>query len=253
MNSLVEAAVISGSFGLLGVAGTAIVALAGFRANRRIAANAAIEGRTQALWEKRCEAYLDVLAAIDIRQADRSRLLLASRQAVATGLAELPDVQADRYLADFHDPAATGTRTKLLAYASPSVKTYYWQVIVDDIALDLRIRFLLAAIKADRIRERISETRVKYESGGSSGETLDFSGLDEQAAKVSKFPPTADAWSEVEKQQAVVITREVSLTDQIRRELGSEPPKVSGKRIWQRLPFVPGPRVGESDQVHVQK
>jgi hypothetical protein len=241
MDPSVEAAVISGSFGLLGVAGTVIVALAGFRANLRIAANVARDGRTQALWEKRCEAYVDVLTALDIRQADRSRLLLVSRQAVAAGLANIPRLQADRYLAAFHDPDGTRIRATLLAYASPAVKTFYWQVIVDDIALDVRIRFLLTAINADRIRERISQTRAKYESGSSPREKLDFSGLDEQGRRVSGFPSTTEAWAEVEKQRAVVVTRETSLTDQIRRELGSEPPRFGGgARLWHRLPFVPG-------------
>jgi hypothetical protein len=50
--------------------------------------------------------------------------------------------------------------------------------MVDDIALDIRIRSLLAAINADRIRERISQTRAEYESGSSPDEALDFSGLD---------------------------------------------------------------------------
>jgi hypothetical protein len=233
MESSVEAALISGGFGLLGVAGTVIVALAGFRANRRIAANGAQEGRTQALWEKRCDAYVDILALLDIRQADRSRSLGTAQKAVATMHAEIPKPLAERYLAAFHDPDAIGTRSRLLAYASPAVRTLYWQMIIDDIALDVRIRFLALAIRADQVRKRAAQTRAKYESHTESGEKLDFSGLDEQVRKVSTFPTAADAWAQVEKQRTVVATRDTALTDQIRRELGSEPPQANHReRSW---------------------
>ena len=144
--------------------------------------------------------------------------------------AEVPEPEAERYLAAFHDPDGMGTRSRLLAYASPAVRTLYWQMIVDDIALDVRTRFLALAIRADQVRERAAQTRAKYESNTESSEKLDFSGLDEQVRKVSTFPTRAEAWAQVEKQQAVVVTRDTALTSQIRRELGSEPTQANRRK-----------------------
>ena len=52
MDPTMEAAVISGCFGLLGVAGTVWVAIAGFRANRRIS--------SESVWI--APAFLEALA-----------------------------------------------------------------------------------------------------------------------------------------------------------------------------------------------
>jgi len=48
MQAIVEAAIISGSFGLMGISGTALVAIAGFRANRRISNESARAAETRA-------------------------------------------------------------------------------------------------------------------------------------------------------------------------------------------------------------
>jgi hypothetical protein len=225
MNPSVEAALIGGCFGLIGIAGTVAVALAGFRANRGIATDAAQHERTRAMWEKKCAAYEDILAVMDERQAYRSRLLNAARQATGSQTAELPghDSQAERYLAAFHDPDTIRTRSRLVAYASPEVKTMYWQVIVDDIALDMRLRMWPISVKADQIKLKAQETRARAESRRKPDEHLDYSALDAQVRKVSRFPTASEAWSQVEQQQAVVLSRDLELTSQIRRELGSEP------------------------------
>jgi hypothetical protein len=65
MEPTVEAALISGCFGLLGVAGTVWVAIAGFRANRRISSESAQAERDRGLWEKRCAAYEEILGVLE--------------------------------------------------------------------------------------------------------------------------------------------------------------------------------------------
>jgi hypothetical protein len=104
----VETAIISGCFGLLGVAGTVWVAIAGFRANRRIFSESTQAERDKGLWEKRCAAYEEILGILDDRQAYRLEIMNKARTAKSDG----PDITSFTTilakLADFHDPETRG-------------------------------------------------------------------------------------------------------------------------------------------------
>ena len=135
MQAVVEAAVISGCFGILGVGGTVLVALAGFRANRRISSESAQAERDRGLWEKRCATYEEIIGILDDRQARRAQILAIAQAAKAGGprpeqFSSIPK----KYMADFHDPATRGPRSRLLAYASAEVRTAFYQMIADDMA-----------------------------------------------------------------------------------------------------------------------
>jgi hypothetical protein len=67
VDATITAAVVSGCFGLLGVGGTVVVAVAGFRANKHIASDTARAERDKGLWEKRCAAYEDIISIVDDR------------------------------------------------------------------------------------------------------------------------------------------------------------------------------------------
>lgn len=132
-----EAAVISGFFGLLGVAGTVWVAIAGFRANRRISSESAQAERDRGLWEKRCAAYEEILEVLDDRQAYRLEVMNKARTAKADGTDLASFTPIATKLADFHDPESRGARGRLMAYASPKVRSAFLQMVVDDTAMGL--------------------------------------------------------------------------------------------------------------------
>jgi hypothetical protein len=84
MNPLVEGAWIAGASGLLGVlvgvTGTTIVAIAGFR-NTRAATDKALRGaRRDRLWDRRADVYQDTLAEALHRKDDRDRIINALTQ-----------------------------------------------------------------------------------------------------------------------------------------------------------------------------
>lgn len=145
MNPSIEAAWIAAGSGLLGVAigvtGTAIVALAGFRSTRRATANtlaassadirAQIEasstslreqieaGRRSQYWEKRAAAYEAILAAIRHRASIRHFQLDMFR---------LPEQANEKALADISEREPPGwyeTVGRLLAYGSDDVLTAF--------------------------------------------------------------------------------------------------------------------------------
>src|ERR1700719_1371731 len=105
MSPIVAAAVISGCFGLLSLSGTVWVAIAGFRANRRIANESAQAEQSRSLWEKRCAAYEEILGILHDRQAYRARIAQMAR-AAKTGAVDNASFTpiATEYAEDFHDP-----------------------------------------------------------------------------------------------------------------------------------------------------
>ena len=200
MQATVEAAVISGCFGLLGVSGTVWVAIVGFRANRTISSESAQAERDRGLWEKRCAAYEEVIGMLHDRQAYRAEILKMARTAKTDGadLASFSPI-ATKYAADFHDPETRGARGRLLAYASPEVRTAYWQMIADDTAMGRTLVAWAGMLYAQQRRLPVN------------GEPP---------------PDPEDHWSRFEELHKLVLQRDKALTDLIRQELGSDsPPK----------------------------
>ena len=206
MQPTVEAAVISGCFGLLGVGGTVWVAIAGFRANRRISSESARAERDRGLWEKRCAAYEEILGILDDRQAYRLEIMNKARTAKADGsdFASFGPI-ATKYADDLHDPETRGARGRLLAYASPVVRTAFWQMIADDTAMGLSVVARTAALYAQH-------------------RTLPGNG--------DPPPESENFWSEFEELHKLVQKRDRELTDLMRRELGSDPPPKLPSQIW---------------------
>ena len=139
MEPTLEAALISGCFGLLGIAGTVWVAIAGFRANRRISSESAQAERDKGLWEKRCAAYEEILGVLDDRQAYRLEVMNKARTAKADGTDLASFTSIATKLADFHDPETRGARGRLMAYASPKVRAAFLQMVIDDTAMGVRV------------------------------------------------------------------------------------------------------------------
>jgi hypothetical protein len=197
MQATVEAAIISGCFGLLGVSGTVWVAIAGFRANRRISSESAQAARDRGLWEKRCAAYEEILAILDDRQAYRLDVIEKARTAKADGTDfESMGPIATKAVADFHDPETRGARGRLMAYASPEVRTAYWQMIADDTAMGLTLVVRTATLLTQKLKPPVNGAPV---------------------------PDPEDFRAKFEELQKLVLKRDKELTDLIRRELGSDP------------------------------
>jgi hypothetical protein len=209
MEPTVEAALISGCLGLLGVAGTVWVAIAGFRANRRISSESAQAERARGLWEKRCAAYEEILGVLDDRQAFRLEVMNKARIAKADGtdLASLTPIATK--LADFHDPETRGARGRLMAYASPKVRTAFLQMVVDDTAMGLTAVGRTLALYAQHQTPPAGK-------GESSADPEDF-------------------WPKLEELQGLVQKRDQELTDLIRQELGSNLPSEQPPQIWRSV------------------
>jgi len=201
---MVEAALIGGCFGLLAVAGTVWVAIAGFRANRRISNQSAHAERDRGLWEKRCAAYEEILGVLDDRQAYRLEVMNKARTAKADGTDLASFTPIATKLADFHDPETRGARGRLMAYASPKVRTAFLQMVADDTAMGLTAVGRTVALYA--------EYRTPPAGEGESS------------------PDIEDFWPRFEELQRLVQKRDQELTDLIRQELGSDPPSGNSLR-----------------------
>jgi hypothetical protein len=243
MDTTVEAALIGGCVGLLGVAGTVSVAVAGFRANRHIATDATEDARKRAMWEKKCAAYEDILGLLHQRQAHRSSILGQARQGMASGQLNLPDFTgiSAKFLADFHDPSTLQARNKLLAYASPEVRQRYTQMMVDDIALGVRLQSWAIYQFAEHAKSKALKKRTEIESHGNATD-LNFQAFNSQMKVLDAIPAAASAWAQVEHQQRVVTGRDQDLIRQIREELGSDPQQVPDLEPWHGLLYVPAGR-----------
>lgn len=219
MQAIVEAAVISGCFGILGVGGTVWVAIAGFRANGRISQESYQAERARGLWEKRCSAYEEIIGILHDRQAYRSKILKLVRTAKADG-AELASFTpiATKYAGDFHDPATQGARNRLLAYASPEVRTAYYQMIVDDMAMGLTLVAWATKVTTERLN----------------------------AVNQDPSPDQEDIWPQFEERQKMVLKRDNELTGLIRRELGSDPLPEPPPQPWLGM-MVPDQITGQRD------
>lgn len=195
MQAIVEAAVISGCFGILGVGGTVWVAVAGFRANRRISQESYQAERDRGLWEKRCAAYEEIIGILHDRQAYRAKILQLARTAKAdrAELASFAPI-ATKYAGDFHDPATQGARSRLLAYASPEVQTAYYQTIVDDMAMGLTLVTWATKVTTERLNLPANQEP-----------SLDLE----------------DIWSQFEERYKLVLKRDNELTGLIRQDLGA--------------------------------
>lgn len=207
MNATVTAAVVSGCFGLLGVGGTVVVAVAGFRANKHIVSDTARAERDKGMWEKRCAAYEDIISIIDNRQSYRSGLLSEARRTAAGGMVDRARFSgiATKYTADYHDPATQQARSRQMAYASNEVQVGYFQMVADDQALGIRLQVWSALLLLEQ--------------------TLDVPASELNDASV----PSADEyWEPVEDMRLLVQTREHELLKQIRQELGSDPASPTG-------------------------
>jgi hypothetical protein len=202
VSATVEAAIIGGCFGLIGVGGTVWVAVTGFRrrANRRIAGEAASAERSRALWEKRCTAYEEIIQILYQRQTYRSGVLARARTKKLV-LQEPVEIMT-KLAGDFNDPATLGPRSRLMAYSSPEVRTAYEQMVVDDTAVGARITAWGFSHTTQRLRELAEKT----------GKPVDVPG-----------PAPEEAWALVEEALALVLRRSKTLIDMIRRELGSDP------------------------------
>lgn len=206
MDPTMEAAVISGCFGLLGVAGTVWVAIAGFRANRRISSESVQAERDRGLWEKRCAAYEEILGVLDDRQAYRLEVMNKARTAKADGTDLASFTPIATKLADFHDPETRGARGRLMAYASPKVRSAFLQMVVDDTAMGLTA---------------VGRTLALYAQHRTP-----------PAGKGEFSPDLEDFWPRLEELQRLVQKRDQELTDLIRQELGSDPPPEQPPQIW---------------------
>ncbi len=206
MEPTVEAALISGCFGLLGVAGTVWVAIAGFRANRRISSEYAQAERDRGLWEKRCAAYEEILGVLDNRQAYRLEVMNKARTAKTNGTDLASFTPIATKLADFHAPETRGARGRLMAYASPKVRAAFLQMIIDDTAMGL--------------------TAVGRTVGLCAQHRTPLAGKGESS------PDLEDFSSRFEELQRLVQKRDQELTDLIRQELGSDPPPERPSQIW---------------------
>jgi hypothetical protein len=207
MEPAVEAAIIGGCFGLLGVAGTVWVAIAGFRANRRIFSESAQAERARSLQEKQWAAYEEILGILDDRQAYRLEVMNKARTAKADGADIKSFISIATKLADFHDPETRGARGRLMAYASPKVRTAFLQMIVDDTAMGLTAVTRTVALATRTVALYAQhQTRFQVEGGA--------------------VPDPEDFWPKFEELHKLVQKRDQELTDLIRQELGSDPPQV---------------------------
>jgi hypothetical protein len=197
MQSTVEAAIISGCFGLLGIGGTVWVAIAGFRANQRISSESAKAERDKALWEKRCATYEEILGVLDERRAYRKEL---ADKAQATKVEEI-DFGAMlpitlRYTTEVNDPDTRRARSRLLAYASPEVHAAYEEMIGAETELGLSIVVWTHGVYKESMKH-----------------------LDKGEA-----PPDPEShWPRFDELLGIVMKRDRELIDLIRRELGSGP------------------------------
>ena len=196
-----ETAFISGCFGLLGVAGTVWVAIVGLRANQRIFSESTQAERDKGLWEKRCAAYEEILGILDDRQAYRLEIMNKARTAKADGTDIKSFASILTKLADFHDPETRGARGRLMAYASPKVRTAFSQMIVDDTAMGVTAVTRTVALYAQH------QTPAQVRGGVAA-------------------PNPEEFWSKFEELHKLVQKRDQELTDLIRQELGSDPPPV---------------------------
>src|ERR1700722_13401257 len=91
----------------IGVTGTVIVGLAGFGATIWTTRQTIASARESRIWEKRAATYVDVLAAIHIRQINRTALISALDQRVAS-----------TRRADGEEPDWLGLEARLQTFAS---------------------------------------------------------------------------------------------------------------------------------------
>jgi len=140
------------------------------------------------------------------RQAYRAETLKMARAAKADGadLAAFSPI-ATKYANDFHDPETRGARGRLLAYASPAVRTAYWQMIADDMAMGLTLVAWAGMLYAQQKKLRVNEEPP---------------------------PDPEDLRSRFEELHKLVLERDKVLSDLIRRELGSDPPPKPPPQIW---------------------
>lgn len=199
MSATIDAAIISGCFGLIGVGGTVWVAVTGFRANRRISADAFSAERARELRQEQRAAYVEIIEIVNQRRARRSAILGRAR---SKGL-ELNDSTElmTTVVGDFNDPATLGARSRLLAFASPEVRTAYDQMIVDDAALMGRI----ATWGLIRAIQRLRQSDMKEQK------------------QLAELPTPEESWALVEETLTLARKRDNELIEMIRQELGSDP------------------------------
>lgn len=223
MQATVEAAIISGCFGFLGVGGTVWVAIMSFRANRRISRDSAQADRDRALREKQWEVYEEILGILDDRQAYRLEIMTKARTAKADGTDfETIAPIATKYATAFHDPETRGTRGRLMAYASPEVRRTYLQMIADDTALGMSVVARTTTLFAQHLTLFV---------GGKS------------VSNVNLKPPVEPEvfWATFEELSKLVARRDNELTDLIRRELGSDPSPKPLPQVWRGVMAAPNP------------
>jgi hypothetical protein len=126
VDSAVEAALISGGVGVLGVAGTVAVAIAAARSTRK-ATSKTVDGATQdtiralnaarddRLWEKQAAAYEETLASLLYRLAKRHDVFNPYR---------MPEdaEQAKQAFAAYDPPDWFGAQARLLAYCPEDIR-----------------------------------------------------------------------------------------------------------------------------------
>lgn len=143
------------------------------------------------------------------RQAFRAKI----RNMAPTAETDVADLKsfvavATKYSNDFHDPETRGARSRFLAYASPEVRTAYWQMIADDTALGLTL-----------VRQAITLWMQYNKLAGKMGHPYD----------------PDDLLSKVKELHELVLKRDNELAGLIRRELGSDPPPKPTPPIWHGL------------------
>lgn len=128
MNPVIEAAWIAAGVGALGVTGTVVTAIAGFR-NSRDATQRTIEAgaantvmtlnaaRDDRLWELRAAAYEETIASLLYRQTQRQHELRMFRRTVRA-----TERQLDEFLATYQPPGQFEAQARLVAYASDEVR-----------------------------------------------------------------------------------------------------------------------------------
>ena len=202
VSATVEAAIIGGCFGLIGVGGTVWVAVTGFRANRRIAADTMSAERGRALWEKRCTAYEEIIAILRERQAFRSGVFLRASALTANRTSE-PLGILKRYTDDLTDPTTAGPQSRILAYASPAVRRAYDELMKADLILAARLSIWQTSFNTQQVQEAAEKLAVPL-------------GL-------SPITAPDDAWNEAQEALADVLEKDEMVIGLIRRELGSDP------------------------------
>ena len=204
MDPTMEAAVISGCFGLLGVAGTVWVAIAGFRANRRISSESAQAERDRGLWEKRCAAYEEILGVLDDRQAYRLEVMNKARTAKADGTDLASFTPMPSWPTSMTQRRGGQGQTDGLRFAKGTVCVL--AKVVDDTAMGLTA---------------VGRTLALYAQHRTP-----------PAGKGELSPDLEDFWPRFEELQRLVQKRDQELTDLIRQELGSDPPPEQPPQIW---------------------